>query len=103
MRWLATLEHRAALFHEGGTALGVILAGEALGDEPLAQFEVAFAFGLQRLAYRDLGRTDRARRIRRDRVAVILDVAFQLIARHEPVDQPHAQSLLGGELARRVE
>src|SRR5579862_9813630 len=84
---LAALEGGAALFHEGGAALGIVLAGEAFGDEALAQIEVALALGLQCLAHRDLGRADRQWRVGGDRVAIVLDVAFELIGRHQAVDQ----------------
>src|SRR6266851_6295290 len=52
-------EHRAALFHEGGAAFGVIGAGEAFVDEALAQRHVALARILQRLAHGLLGGADR--------------------------------------------
>src|SRR5690348_8888119 len=40
---LPALEHRAPFFHEGGAALGVVLAGEAFFDDALAKRHVALA------------------------------------------------------------
>src|SRR5579872_2170359 len=52
---LPPLEHRAALFHEGGAALGIVLAGKTAGDDFLAQRHVPRGFVLDRLADDDIG------------------------------------------------
>src|SRR6516162_5354509 len=96
-------EDRLTLLHEGGAAFGVVLAGEAFVDDALAQCQIALARVLHRLAYNDLDRTHGQWRVRGDHLAIIFDVAFELIARHDLVDQAHAQCFLGAELAGRVE
>src|SRR6516225_8754249 len=96
-------EDRLTLLHEGGAAFGVVLAGEAFVDDALAQCQIALARVLHRLAYNDLDRTHGQWRVRGDHLAIIFDVAFELISRNDLVDQAHAQSLLGAELTGCVE
>src|SRR5215469_5713129 len=100
---LLALEHRFAFFHEGGAAFGVILARKAFLDEPLAESEVALAFIFHRLTHDGFNRPDRQRRIGGDQLAVVLDTDFQLVGRHELVDEADPQGLLGAELPRRIE
>src|SRR5947199_3380419 len=63
-------ERRLALFHEGGAALGVILAGEALLDQLRAAREVALALVAHGLVDDEFFGRHRKRRVASDGLGV---------------------------------
>src|SRR6267143_1130494 len=89
-------ENRLSLFHEGLSALGVILALEALPDPRLAERGVVIL--LQHLAHDALRGAHGERRVGGDLFAVFPGESFQVRSRDHMVDEPHVLRLLRGEL-----
>src|SRR5712691_10746408 len=91
-----SLEHDLSLFHEGLSALGVILALEALPDPRLAERGVVIL--LQHLAHDALRGAHGERRVGGDLGAVFPGKSFQVRNRDHMVDEPHVLRLLRAEL-----
>src|SRR6266850_6212686 len=91
-----SFENRLSLLHEGLSALGVVLALEALPDPGLAERGVVIL--LQHLADDALGGAHGERRVGGDLFAVFPGESFQVRGRDHMVDEPHVLRLLRGEL-----
>src|SRR6266850_4990555 len=91
-----SLEHSLSLFHEGLSALGVVLALEALPDPGLAERGVVIL--LQHLADDALRGAHGERRVGGDLAAVFVREAFQVRNRDHMVDEPHVLRFLRAEL-----
>src|SRR6266850_933250 len=91
-----SLEHGLSLLHEGLSALGVVLALEALPDPGLAERGVVIL--LQHLADDALGGAHGERRVGGDLAAVFVREALQIRDRHDMVHQADLFRLGGGEL-----
>src|SRR6266403_383966 len=89
-------ENRLSLFHEGFSALGVILALEALPDPGLAERGVVIL--LHHLAHDALRGAHGERRVGGDLGAVFPGESFQVRNRDHMVDEPHVLRFLRGEL-----
>src|SRR5207244_8677464 len=92
----SSFENRLSLFHEGFSALGVVLALEALPDPGLAKRGVVIL--LQHLAHDALRGAHGERRVGGDLGAVFPGESFQVRSRDHVVDEPHVPRLLRGEL-----
>src|SRR3989475_5865878 len=92
----ASFEDRLSLFHERLSALGVILALEALPDPGLAERGVVIL--LQHLAHDALRGSHGKRRVGGDLGAVFPGESFQVRSRDHMVDEPHVLRLLRAEL-----
>src|SRR5882762_507374 len=91
-----SFENRLSLLHEGLSALGVILALEALPDPCLAERGVVIL--LQHLADDALRGAHGERRVGGDLAAVFVREALQIRDRHDMVHQADLFRLGGGEL-----
>src|SRR5712691_3925050 len=92
----ASFENRLSLLHEGLSALGVVLALEALPDPGFAERGVVIL--LQHLADDALRGAHGERRVGGDLGAVLPGESFQVRNRDHMVDEPHVLRLLRGEL-----
>src|SRR6476646_3059204 len=95
---LGSGECRLALLHECFAPFLVIIAGEAGLHQVVAFLQVALAFVGDHLTDDIFHRVDRQRRIARDGVGIVLDVALEFRVGQYPIDQTHHLRLGGREL-----
>src|SRR4051812_47172124 len=87
------LEYRLALFHERPAPFGVILALEAVEDEPLACLGVKVSILLQYFLDDALARLDGERRGAADCARIFGEKPGQFSGRRHAIDEPDAQRL----------
>ena len=92
------LELGLAFFHEGATALDVILAVEAGFDHRLEPGEIPLRLRLADLARGGLGERDRQRGVLGDRGGGLGDGGIELIVGDDTLHEAHIEGLLGREL-----
>src|SRR5215470_19296460 len=68
---LSSLEFRPSRLREGANAFLVVLAVEAVGDQPVEHGQIARGRGPQQLRHRGLGRAHRQRSVAADLVCVL--------------------------------